>query len=97
MLWSTTASVFSGARTLRPRQAQALERLRARHLMDEMPVDVEQAGAVRLLVDHMVVPDLVVEGAGLGHHEVPVTRTLSAPLFNAFKLRGKVGSAGKAQ
>jgi hypothetical protein len=32
--------------------------------VDEMAVDVEQAGAVRLLIDHVVVPDLVVEGAG---------------------------------
>ena len=67
MLWSTTASVFSGARTLRPDSAQALERLRARHLVHEVPVDIEQAGAVRLLVDQVVVPDLVVEGAGLCH------------------------------
>ena len=44
--------------------AQALEGLRARHLVDEMPVDIEQAGAVRRLVHQMVVPDLVVEGAG---------------------------------
>ena len=31
--------------------------------MHEMAVDVEQAGAVRLLVHQMVVPDLVVERA----------------------------------
>jgi hypothetical protein len=31
-----------------------------------MPVDIEEAGAVRLFVDQMVVPDLVVESAGLG-------------------------------
>jgi hypothetical protein len=35
-----------------------------------MPVDIDEAGAVRLFVDQMVVPDLVVEGAGLGHPEV---------------------------
>jgi hypothetical protein len=35
--------------------------------MDDVPVDVEQAGAVRLLVDQMIGPDLVVEGARLGH------------------------------
>ncbi len=44
-------------------QAQALEGLRARHLVHEVTVDVEEAGAVRLRVDEMVVPDLVVEGA----------------------------------
>src|SRR5436190_11040942 len=36
-----------------------------------MPVDVDEAGSVRLLIDHMVIPDLVIEGAGLGHHSVP--------------------------
>ena len=47
--------------------AQALEGLRARHLVDEVAVDVEEAGAVRLRVDDVVVPDLVVERARLGH------------------------------
>ena len=47
--------------------AQALEGLRARHLVDEVAVDIEEAGAVRRLVHDVVVPDLVVEGAGLGH------------------------------
>ena len=50
-------------------EAQAFERLRARHLMHEMPVDIDQAGAARFLVDQMVGPDLVVERAGLGHAE----------------------------
>ena len=66
MLWSTTASVRPGERTLPPRHAQALEGLRARHLVDEVAVDVEEAGAVGLTVDDVVVPDLVVEGAGSG-------------------------------
>ena len=52
---------------LAPRHAQALEGLRAGHLMHQMPVDIEQAGAVRRLMHQMGVPDLVVEGAGLGH------------------------------
>ena len=47
-LWSTTASVFSGARTLRSREAQALEGLRAGHLVHEVAVDIEEAGAVGL-------------------------------------------------
>ena len=45
-----------------PRQAQAFERLRRSHFMHEMTVDIEQAGAVILLMHQMVVPDLVVEG-----------------------------------
>src|SRR5262249_52231705 len=48
-------------------QAQTLERLRARDLVHEVAVDIDEAGAVRLLVDQMVVPDLVVKGARLGH------------------------------
>ena len=46
-----------------PRDPQAFEGLRARHLVDEMAVDVEQARPVRLAVDDMIVPDLVVERA----------------------------------
>ena len=47
--------------------AQALERLRARHLVHQMTVDVQQAGAVVLLVDQVRLPDLVEQGLGLGH------------------------------
>jgi uncharacterized protein YijF (DUF1287 family) len=43
--------------------AQALEGLRAGDLMDEVAVDIEQAGAVLLPVDDVVVEDLVVERA----------------------------------
>ena len=52
---------------LAPGDAQALEGLWARHLMHQMPVDIEQAGAVRRLVHQMRVPDLIVEGAMVGH------------------------------
>jgi hypothetical protein len=40
--------------------AQTLERLRTRHFMDEMAVDIKQAGAVITLVDEMAFPDFVV-------------------------------------
>jgi len=53
---------------------QALEGLRAGHLMHQVPVDIDQAGAVRLLVDQMVVPDLVVERARLGHAKMLLGR-----------------------
>ena len=43
--------------------AQAFEGLRRGHLVHQMAVDIDQAGAVRLLVDQMVVPDFVVERA----------------------------------
>ena len=52
-----------GVAHLAAAQAQALEGLRARHLVDEVAVDIEEAGAVRLPVDDVVVPDLVVERA----------------------------------
>ena len=48
--------------------AQSLERLRARHLMDEMAIDIDQAGAVIARRDDMRIPDLFVEGAGAGRH-----------------------------
>ena len=48
---------------------QALEGLRAGHLVHEMAVDVEERSAVGLRLDHVVVEDLVVEGTGLGGHD----------------------------
>ena len=58
--------VDDGQRLLRrahlaARHAQAFERLRAGHLVDEVAVDVEQARAVVLALDHVIVEDLVVE------------------------------------
>jgi hypothetical protein len=40
-------------------EPQTLEGLRACHFVHEMPVDIEQACAVRLLIDDAAVPDLV--------------------------------------
>ena len=59
---------------------QAFEGLRARHLMDEMTVDIEQAGAVGLPVDDVVVPDLVVEGPGLSRECVRHDGSLRPPI-----------------
>src|SRR5690606_24225313 len=47
--------------------AQPLERLRARHLVNEMPADIEQTGAGVLLGDQVALPDLVEQGARLAH------------------------------
>src|SRR4029077_10222244 len=44
---------------LAPGQAQTLEGLRARHLMDQMAVDIEQADAVVLAMGQVALPDLV--------------------------------------
>ena len=40
---------------------QPFKGLRARHLVDEMPVDIDEARAVGRLMDQVFVPDLVVE------------------------------------
>jgi hypothetical protein len=84
-LWSTTARVFSGQCANLAAGAQAFEGLRAGDFVHEMAVDVEQAGAVLLLDDQMVVPDLVlVECARCGHAKcaakLPKTRTIESAL-----------------
>ena len=57
-----------GAPHTAPVQPQALVGLGAGDLDDEMPVDVEQCGAVVLHRDLVLVPDLVEERSG---HDVP--------------------------
>jgi hypothetical protein len=49
------------------RHAQPFERLRARHLMNDMSVDIEQAGAVLLLIDQMRFPNFIEKRAGRCH------------------------------
>ena len=58
MLWSSVASVRSGRRTGRPASAKALECLRARHLVNEVEVDVEEVGFSVGSPDDVLVPDL---------------------------------------
>ncbi len=53
-------------------QPQAFERLWARHFMHDMTIDIDQSGAIRRLLDQMIIPDFVVQRAGFGHHETPV-------------------------
>ena len=48
-------------------EPQSLEGLRARHLVDKVPVYVDEAGAVGLLVDQMVFPDFIVERTRRSH------------------------------
>jgi len=50
---------------------QAFEGLRRSHLMDEMAVDIDQAGAVGGLVHQMVIPDFVVQRGRFGHERQP--------------------------
>jgi hypothetical protein len=56
--------VGRGAPGLPARQAQSLEGLGRGHLMDQMPVDIEEGGPVLVITNHMVVPELVVQGFG---------------------------------
>src|SRR5262249_31266390 len=48
-------------------QLQPFKGLRCRNLVDQVKVDIDQAGPVILTVDDVVFPDLVEEGAGCGH------------------------------
>jgi len=52
-------------------QPQPLEGLRARHLMHQMAVDVDQARAIGFGMDEMIVPDFIIEGARLRHRAIP--------------------------
>ncbi|MEJ7719604.1 MAG: hypothetical protein WKF58_03815 [Ilumatobacteraceae bacterium] len=53
------AIVSSGRRTAAPVEAQRLERLRARHLVHEVEVDVEEIGLAVGSAHDVAVPDLV--------------------------------------
>src|SRR3546814_11834653 len=44
-------------------EAKSFEGLGRSHLVHEVTVDVDEAGAVVLTVDHMTVPDLVKQGS----------------------------------
>ena len=49
------------------RIAQAFESLRAGHFVDEMTVNIKQAGTIILRIDHMAFPNLVKKGFRLTH------------------------------
>jgi hypothetical protein len=54
-------------------------------------VDIEKARPVILLIDDVIVPDLVIEGAGFGHGSLPTvsTKVISACLA-AYRSREKM-------
>ena len=56
---------------LAPGQAQAFKGLGARHFMNKMAVNIKQRRAILRLMDEMIVPDLVIKCAGLGHGGCP--------------------------
>ena len=57
-----------GAPHLAPREPQRFEGLRTGDLVDQVPVDIEQAGAVLAPLDDMRVPNLLVECARFARH-----------------------------
>ena len=62
-----------GAAHRAPGQTQRLERLRAGHFMDQVPVDIDQAGAVIAAFNNVGVPDLLVQRARMCRgHSMPV-------------------------
>ena len=63
-----------GAADRPAREAQAVERLRARHLVDEVEVDVEQVGLALRVPDDVRVPDLL--GERSAHVDIPISETL---------------------
>ncbi len=50
---------------------QPFESLRARHLMHEMAIDIDQARAIGFRMNEMIVPDFIVECARLRHGAIP--------------------------
>jgi hypothetical protein len=67
--------------------------------MHQMTVDIEQAGAVIGLVDQMIVPDLVIKGAWLGHLQSQNEGSgcylvLAADMSNACSCMGLCGRCG---
>ena len=48
--------------------AQTGKRLRARNFMDEVAVDIDQAGPIIAAFDHVIGPDLFVQSQGLAGH-----------------------------
>ena len=52
---------------LPPRDAQSFKRLRSCYFMDQMPVDPDQRRPIRTARDDMIVPDFLIQGAGIWH------------------------------
>ena len=85
---------------LAARELQSLEGLRARHFMDEMPVDVEQRRAIRFFANHMGVPQLVIEGAcghGLGPPQSETTAAEGELLHSSKVLSGSLPVLGNSE
>ncbi len=84
-------------RPLRPanfaaREAQSLKRLRARHFMHQVQIDIENRLPARLFEHDMIVPDILKQRARL-HQDLPNQwNTESTPTGRAPKRLGSVGT-----
>ncbi len=65
------------------RRPQAFEGLRARHLVDEMAVDIKHARFARRFMDQMRIPDFVVECFCHGRSQVFLSRNNTRPAISA--------------
>ena len=83
-LWSAVASVRSGPADLAAREPQPLEGLRARDLVDEVEVDVDEPGR-----DLVRGPDLV-EQRGGGHERRRPADTMASRTASSFRVVGEV-------
>ena len=52
-------------------QSKPFKRLRACHLMDEVTIDIDEAGAIGASLDNVRVPDFFIKGARLNHDASP--------------------------
>jgi hypothetical protein len=51
-------------------KAQAFESLRAGHFMHKVTINIEKAGAIGLLINQMIIPDLVIECTWRSHRDI---------------------------
>src|SRR3546814_5780689 len=65
-----------GSAHLAPRCPQPLERLRARHFVDEVAVDIDQAGSIIAPFDDVRVPNLLVESLRSAGHAQRINRNV---------------------
>ena len=77
-LWSAVASVRSGRRTSRPASRRPVEGLRARDLVDQVEVDVDEPGR-----DLVRGPDLL-EQRGGGHERRSPADTMASRTASSF-------------
>jgi hypothetical protein len=68
MLWSGRRQHGGQAPGLATIELEALEGLGAGDFMDQLPVDVDEGGAVGFHLDHVGIPEFVMKSTGL--HEV---------------------------